>query len=146
MITTPITITNSEISAKESGNVPYLLITYTTSGVPTPSPSATPVPTVTITPVPAPNATTYISHIKRASGFYKVDGQTNATSITISIGDKVQWINDGVNTVTLVSKQNLWTAKSLTTGETYIYTFNTIGNYRVYLKGYTNKYQMIYVI
>jgi plastocyanin len=95
------------------------------------------------TPTPTPN--TYISHIKLANGFYKVDGQSNPSIINVTKGDSVQWINDGSNSVTLVSIENLWTNKTLKRNAKFSYRFNIIGKYHVYLSGYPNRNQTINV-
>jgi peptidoglycan/xylan/chitin deacetylase (PgdA/CDA1 family) len=92
-------------------------------------------------PVPV----TYVSHVKYASGFYKVNNQASPVLINLRKNDKVQWINDGSNKFTLVSSEKLWTNKSMSSGTKFTYTFTTAGNYTVYMKEKPNMRQSINV-
>jgi plastocyanin len=83
--------------------------------------------------------------MKYTTGFYKVNNLASPALINIRRGDKVQWINDGVYRVTLVSKEALWVNNSLSSKAKFTYTFNITENYTVYLKEKTNMKQLINV-
>lgn len=147
------------------GKPPEVTPVPTPSPTPTPvqTPLATPTPTPVPTPTPAPKeAVTYMVWIDSDYGFSEVravKGTTylhlpadfNVRNFTISVGDKVRWINDDSYDfpLTIVSNEGLWTNRIGYLRwriDSFEYIFNETGVYDVYIKEYPRlKHQTITV-
>jgi hypothetical protein len=104
MITTPNTIAVSELESKESGQIPYLLVTYTIEGTPTPTPSITGVTISPTTPFVGNEINLTIGINNSGASFTgRVEGNIWPPSGT---GKYLGWENvvipSGVSTVTII--------------------------------------------
>ncbi len=91
------------------------------------------------------NSTTYRSLVDY-KGFYKVAIENTGEipkyenhTLNINIGDKIIWINDDDDDITIISQQGLWENKSAFlkyTGRRFNYTFNIPGIYTFYANRY----------
>jgi plastocyanin len=87
----------------------------------TSTPSTTPAPTSTSTPAPAPSATS-ASVIISNFAFSPV-------TLTIHKGTKVTWTNNDTVTHTVTGDNGGPSSSPLGQGDTYSYTFNTVGSF-----------------
>ncbi|HEY3059078.1 MAG TPA: plastocyanin/azurin family copper-binding protein [Chloroflexota bacterium] len=92
--------------------------------VPHALPSATPLPTIvpTSTPGPAPAA-------KVAAGV--ADNRFQPTALTVAVGSTVTWTNNGNNMHTLTSSDGLFDSGGLLGGQSFSFTFDRAGTYRL---------------
>lgn len=91
------------------------------------------------------NSTTYRSLVDY-KGFFKVAIENTGEipkyenhTLNINIGDKIIWINDDDDAITIISQQGLWENKSAFlkyTGRRFNYTFNNPGIYTFYANRY----------
>ncbi|MCZ7397388.1 MAG: hypothetical protein O8C59_02615 [Candidatus Methanoperedens sp.] len=96
----------------------------------------------------------YKSYVDDVYGFFRVisinDNQSSAPyikdnkTLTIFAGDKVIWVNDADERLTIVSEQGLWDlnntkARLLYQTSDFNYTFTRPGIYGVYLKEYSGR-------
>ncbi len=108
---------------------------------------ATPAPEVT-SAVNVPSI--YKSYVDDAYGFFRVINMNQTQSapydkdnktLTIKAGDKVIWVNDADERLTIISEQGLWDmnnsrARLLYQTSDFNYTFTQTGTYGVYIKEY----------
>jgi plastocyanin len=58
------------------------------------------------------------------------------SSMTVSAGSTVTWVNNGSTTITVTSPDGLFDSESISAGGSYSYTFDTPGTYRYFCVPY----------
>lgn len=91
-----------------------------TTAVPTPAP----LPSPTATPM---SATIQSGKVKAAV----VDNRFQPSSLTVAVGSTVTWTNNGNNSHTLSSLDGLFDSGGLFAGQSFSYTFDKAGTYRL---------------
>lgn len=97
--------------------------------VPTPTPVPTPSPTATPTPAPSPTAMPAPAAAKVAAAV--IDNRFQPNALNVGVGSTVTWTNNGNNIHTLTSADGLFDSGGLLGGQSFSFTFQNAGTYRL---------------
>jgi plastocyanin len=97
-----------------------------------PLPTATPVPTAIPTPTPVPSPTAAPAPAAAAKvAASVVDNRFQPNALNIAVGSTVTWTNNGNNIHTLTSADGLFDSGGLLGGQSFSFTFQKAGTYRL---------------
>lgn len=67
------------------------------------------------------------------------------SSLTVSVGSTITWVNNGATTVTVTSPDGLFDSESISPGDSFSYTFDTPGTFRYFCVPYPHMKGVIVV-
>jgi plastocyanin len=93
------------------------------------APVPTPMPVLTQTPAPSPTAAPAAAATKVAAAV--IDNRFQPNALNIAVGSTVTWTNNGNNIHTLTSAEGLFDSGGLLGGQSFSFTFQKAGTYRL---------------